>query len=88
MTVTLAQLRAGRALLNWTTERLASASCVHRETIGKIESGRVYAPQKATLARLVAALERGGVVFTESGMVGIKADILRFSASVSRISDR
>lgn len=83
MTVTAAQLRAGRSLLNWTTERLAATSCVHRETIGRIESGRVYAPQKATLARLAAALEQGGVVFAENGMVGIKSDILRFSASKS-----
>jgi predicted transcriptional regulator len=88
MTVTIAQLRAGRALLDWTTTRLASASRVHRETIGRLESGRVFAPQKATLARLVAALEQGGVVFAENGMVGIKSDILRFSASASRKSDR
>jgi transcriptional regulator with XRE-family HTH domain len=88
MTITVAQLRAGRALLDWTTTRLASASRVHRETIGRIESGRVFAPQKATLARLVAALEQGGVFFAENGMVGIKSDVLKFSESVSIKSGR
>ena len=79
VTVTIAQLRAGRAALDWTTQRLASASRVHRETIGRIESGRVFSPQNATLARLVAALEQGGVVFAENGM-----DILKFSAANPR----
>jgi predicted transcriptional regulator len=88
MTVTPVQLRAGRAILGWTRERLSAHSGVHRETIGKIEAGRGYAPQKATIARLVAALERSGVVFAENGMVGIKSEILRFAASVSGKSDR
>lgn len=87
MTVTIAQLRAGRALLDWTTTRLASVSQVHRETIGRIESGCVR-PQNGTKERLVTALEKAGVVFAENGMIGIKADILRFSATTSRNSDQ
>jgi DNA-binding XRE family transcriptional regulator len=82
MTVTVAQLRAGRAFLDWTTQRLAKAAQVHRETIGKIEGGRAVA-QKATMARLVSALEQAGVVFAKNGMVGVNPDILRFSATAT-----
>ena len=85
--VAIAQLRAARAMLGWTRRRLAVAARVHRQSIGDIETGRVE-PQRGTKQRLVAALESAGVVFAENGMVGIKADILEFSASVSRKADQ
>jgi len=85
--VSTAQLRAARAMLGWTRQRLAVAGRVHRQSIGDIEAGRVE-PQRGTEQRLVAALKKAGVVFAENGMVGIKADILEFSASVSRKADR
>jgi DNA-binding XRE family transcriptional regulator len=86
MTVTVPQLRAARSMLGWTRSRLALAAGVHRQSIGDIELGRV-APQGGTKQRLVAALEKGGVVFAENGMVGIKADILEFSEATSKGGD-
>jgi hypothetical protein len=49
--VSTAQLRAARAMLGWTTQRLAVAAQVHRQSIGDIEKGRVQ-PQKGSKARL------------------------------------
>jgi DNA-binding XRE family transcriptional regulator len=83
MTVTIAQLRGARAMLGWTRQRLALAARVHRQTIGDIEKGRTQA-QKGTAARLITALETAGVVFAENGAIGIKTDILKFSAANPR----
>ncbi|MFY9657098.1 MAG: helix-turn-helix transcriptional regulator [Methylocystis sp.] len=86
MVVSIAQLRAARAMLGWTRRRLAAAARVHRQSIGDIEAGRVE-PQRGTEQRLVAALKKAGVVFAENGMVGIKADILEFSKATSKEGD-
>lgn len=72
MNVSLAQLRAARALLAWTSEGLASRARVHRHTARKLERGKAT-PQRGTLTRIVAALEAGGVEFTGSGGVRPKA---------------
>ena len=65
MTMTAAQLRAARALINITQEELASRAGVAAKTIVSFEAeGR--APREATLVKLQATLERDGVVFVES----------------------
>jgi len=86
MAVSIAQLRAARAMLGWTRRRLSGAARVHRQSIGDIEAGRVE-PQRGTQQRLVAAFKKAGVVFAENGMVGIKADILEFSEATSKGGD-
>ena len=62
ITLTSAQCRAGRALVNWSVRDLAETSAVHRNTISAFESGKT-APNAATLTVLRAALEGAGVVF-------------------------
>lgn len=65
MTMTAAQLRAARALINITQEELAARAGVAAKTIVSFEAeGRV--PREATLVKLRAALESDGVVFVES----------------------
>lgn len=60
------QIRAARALLNWTTRQLASAAGVHWNTVTNIETGRTAgAPQ--TLAAICEALETAGVELSSSG---------------------
>ncbi len=58
--LTPAQMRAGRALLEWTVDRLAEAAGVHRNTVLRAEKGEATTP---TLAALRMALEGAGVVF-------------------------
>ena len=65
MTMTAAQLRAARALINITQEELAARAGVAAKTIASFEAeGRV--PREATLVKLQASLEGEGVVFVES----------------------
>lgn len=59
--VTSAQIRAARALLNWTVRELAEESGVHRNTITRAEADD-KGPGYQT-AKLQAALEAKGVVF-------------------------
>ncbi|MBS7695877.1 MAG: helix-turn-helix domain-containing protein [Chelatococcus sp.] len=58
------QLRAARALLNWTVRDLADRSHVHRNTISAFESEKTF-PNASTLAALIRPLEQGGVVFMD-----------------------
>ena len=67
MTVSLAQLRAARAMLGWTADDLGQRSGVHRHTVRKLELGKA-APQRGTVSRIIAALEAGGVKFVGEGV--------------------
>ena len=64
MTVTSAQVRMGRAALNWTVRDLAEAAGLHRNTITNIETGR-YAGDSETLATIAEVLKRAGVEFID-----------------------
>ncbi|CAH1649697.1 MULTISPECIES: helix-turn-helix transcriptional regulator [unclassified Chelatococcus] len=75
--LTGAQLRAARALLNWTVRDLADRAQVHRNTISAFESEKTF-PNTSTLAALVRPLEQAGIVFMEdnapspSGGAGVR----------------
>jgi transcriptional regulator with XRE-family HTH domain len=56
------QLRAGRALIGWSQDRLASASKVAKATIANFEAGK-RRPYERTLDDLREALETAGVEF-------------------------
>ncbi len=62
--MTSAQLRMGRAALNWTVRDLAAATGLHRNTITNIEVGR-YAGDPATLNLIKEVLFRAGVEFID-----------------------
>lgn len=61
--VTSAQLRAARALLNWTVRDLAEKAGVHRNTITRLETEATNPGHAA--AAIVAALEAAGVIFVD-----------------------
>lgn len=67
------QLRAARALLGWSQERLADASGVSLPTIKRLEPGAgIVQTRVDTLERLRRALEAEGVSFTNGGEPGVK----------------
>ena len=71
--MTSAQLRMGRAALNWTVRDLAAATGLHRNTITNIEVGR-YAGDPATLTLITDVLSREGVEFIDEngGGAGVR----------------
>ncbi|MBM7048443.1 helix-turn-helix transcriptional regulator [Rhizobium lusitanum] len=56
------QIRAARALIDWTREDLARASGVTVRTLARIETSQTI-PRDTTLKLLSAALEAAGVEF-------------------------
>jgi transcriptional regulator with XRE-family HTH domain len=58
------QIRAARALLNWTTEDLAAATGLNTDGLRKIERGTTR-PHKSTADKIQAAFLDQGVIFTD-----------------------
>ena len=56
------QIRAARALLDWTREDLSAASRITIRTLARIESAQTV-PRESTLNALTATLEDAGVEF-------------------------
>jgi transcriptional regulator with XRE-family HTH domain len=75
-TPTPPQLRAARALLDWSVEDLATAVDMTREALYKIERGTVQ-PQRATVEALLRAFDEYGVVFTDGDGVRLRRDVFR-----------
>lgn len=64
MSVLPAQIRAGRALVNWSQNDLVAASKVAKKTIADFER-EARQPYARTLAAIRTALETAGVEFIE-----------------------
>lgn len=60
--ITPAQCRAGRALINWSRDKLAETSKVALRTIVDFER-EARSPRELTLDAIQAALESAGVIF-------------------------
>jgi transcriptional regulator with XRE-family HTH domain len=73
------QMRAARAALNWSLERLAEASGVHRNTLSNFET-RKYAGEPENLAILKRTLETAGVMFIEENGEASGVALRRFKA--------
>jgi transcriptional regulator with XRE-family HTH domain len=59
------QIRAARALVGWSRDRLAAESKVPSVTIGEFETGKTD-PRLTTVGKLQRALERAGVRFLDA----------------------
>jgi ribosome-binding protein aMBF1 (putative translation factor) len=71
-----AQVRAARALLDWSRERLSQTADVPVRTLDRMEKGE-GAPQRRTLTAIRAALEAAGVEFTNGDAPGVRLKAAR-----------
>ncbi len=69
--ITLAQIKAARALLNWTQETLAKASSLSLPGINNLERG-LTTPRKDTLTAIENALNLAGIEFIDTSGVRLK----------------
>lgn len=74
--ITGRQMRAARALLEWTVEDLARNAGLNRDTVFNIEKGLVQ-PQEKTFAKLVNVFDRHGVEFLDEEGVRIRKHQVR-----------
>lgn len=81
-----AQCRAGRALIEWSAERLAQASFVDLETIQAFEA-RFRRPDPEILRHLRSVLTEAGVVFIDENGGGAGAR-LKFNRTELRAINR
>jgi DNA-binding XRE family transcriptional regulator len=80
--MTPAQLRAARALLDWSRKDLNAASGVSVETLKNIETGK-YIPQVTTAGKLVDTLAAHGVELIGSRYVQGVVTVLEDKVSVA-----
>jgi transcriptional regulator with XRE-family HTH domain len=71
MTLTPAQCRAARALLNWSQEEFVLKSKITKKTIADFERGATQ-PRRQTLAQILAAFEAVGIEFTNGDKPGLR----------------
>lgn len=62
------QIRAARALLNWSADRLAAAAKVSIRSVQRWEAGAGASLLPVIRAAIVTALEDAGVEFTPGGV--------------------
>ncbi len=74
--ITLEQIKAARALLNWNQEVLAAAAGISKPALANMESGKVM-PRTETLQAITKALEEAGIEFTEGPGVRLSGETLR-----------
>lgn len=66
ISLTAAQCRAARALLDWSQDDLAARAEITRTPLAMFEGGK-STPYQSTLERLRKAIERGGVEILDDG---------------------
>src|SRR6266852_2790204 len=71
MTLSPAQCRAARALLNWSQDDLVTHSKITKKTIADFERGATH-PRAQTLAQITAAFTVAGIEFLNSEKPGVR----------------
>ena len=61
------QIKAARVLLGWNQKDLADHASLSQTGIARIENG-THQPNAATLEKIVAAMQKEGIIFTEKGL--------------------
>ena len=74
--ITIQQIKAARALLNWTQEDLAAAANLSKPAIANLERGTAQ-PRMETLNAMMRAMEEAGVEFTDGPGVRLRGEILK-----------
>ena len=74
--ITLSQIKAARALLNWTQDNLAKAADLSLPGINNLERG-ITSPRKETLSAIEKALSQAGIEFIDITGVRLKTPDLQ-----------
>lgn len=75
MTITTAQIRGARGILNWSQADLAERTGISATSIGSIENG-VSTPRASTLASIQNAFENVGIEFTPGSGVRLRDELI------------
>jgi transcriptional regulator with XRE-family HTH domain len=70
--VSVSQIRAARGLLGWSQTALATAAGLSLPTVIRHETGNGSRVSDEAVAKLVSALEKAGIEFTNGSEPGLK----------------
>lgn len=76
--ISIEQIKAARALLDWTQDDLAQAAGLSKPSINTLER-RISNPKMDTMNAIQRALEAAGVEFTEGPGVKLRSSVLKTS---------
>lgn len=74
--ITMEQIRAARALLDWNQADLAKAAAISKPALANLERGTAQ-PRMETLNAITRALEDGGIEFTDGPGVRLRGEVLK-----------
>ncbi len=74
--ISIEQIKAARALLDWTQDELAEAAGLSKPSINTLER-RIANPRVETLQAIKKALEKAGVEFTDGPGVKLQSSVLK-----------
>jgi len=74
--ISIEQIKAARALLDWTQDDLAKAANLSKPSINTLER-RIANPKVDTMAAIQRALEEAGVEFTDGPGVKLRSSVLK-----------
>ncbi len=76
--ISIEQIKAARALLDWTQDDLAAAAGLSKPSINTLER-RISNPKSNTMKAIQKALEKAGVEFTEGPGVKLRSSVVKTS---------
>ncbi len=76
MSITTAQIRGARGILNWSQQDLAQRTGISATSIGSIENGQTT-PRESTVATIRKTLENAGIEFIGLDGVKVQSDHIR-----------
>jgi transcriptional regulator with XRE-family HTH domain len=77
MTITTAQIRGARGILNWSQHDLSERTGISPTSIGSIENG-ISSPRESTLASIEKAFEDSGIEFLPNDGLRKKSGLINF----------
>jgi len=86
MSISTAQIRGARGLLDWSQAELSRRTGVSTTSIGNIESGHTQA-RESTLSVIRTAFERGGIDFIGTEGVRLQTEFLHTYTGTAGLSD-
>lgn len=86
MSITTAQIRGARGLLDWSQAELSRRTGISTTSIGNIESGNTQA-RESTLSVIRTAFERGGIEFIGTEGVRLQTEFMQTYTGAAGLSD-
>jgi len=86
MTITMAQIRCARGLLDWSQAELSRRTDISTTSIGNIESGNTQA-RESTLQVIRNVFERAGIDFIGMDGVRLQTEFMKTYTGVQGLSD-